>query len=86
MLSKILDSGDGSKNAFCALNHASYIANKQSVHLTAMNIMENPVKVYVGSQKLLDELLANFRADSTNILDQFRNEAAKSSVRIETVI
>jgi DNA polymerase III sliding clamp (beta) subunit (PCNA family) len=86
VLSKILVSGDGSKNPFRALDHAIYIANKVSVHITAINIMENPAKVYVKSQKLLDEILANFKEDATNTLDQFRNEAAKSSVRIETVI
>ena len=86
MLSKILVPVDGSKNAFRALDHAIYLANKVNVHVTAINVMENPPKVYVESQKLLDEILANFKAEATNILDQCRNQAAKSGVRIETVI
>jgi hypothetical protein len=61
VLSKILASGDGSKNAFCALDIVAYTANKVSVHITAINIMKNPAKIYVESQKPLTRSLLTSR-------------------------
>jgi nucleotide-binding universal stress UspA family protein len=86
MLSKILVPVDGSKNSFRALDHAIYIAKKLGAHITAINVIEKPPTVYVESQKLLDDLLAKFRAEAANILAQCENEAAKIDVKIETVI
>lgn len=86
MLSKILVPIDGSENSFRALDHAIYIGKKLGAHITAINVVDNPPKVYVESQKLLDDLLAKFRAEAANILDRCENEAAKSDVKIETVI
>jgi nucleotide-binding universal stress UspA family protein len=42
--------------------------------------------VYVESQKLLNDLLANFRAESARILDKCKQIAEKSDVKIETII
>jgi nucleotide-binding universal stress UspA family protein len=42
--------------------------------------------VYVQSQKILNDLLANFRTESADILDKCKQIAAKSDVKIETVI
>jgi nucleotide-binding universal stress UspA family protein len=51
-----------------------------------MNVIENPPTVYVESQKLLNDLLANFRAESARILDKCKQIAEKSDVKIETII
>jgi len=86
MLSKILVPVDGSNNSLRALDHAIYLANKIDAHITAMNVIDIPPTVYVESQKLLDDLLANFRSEAAKILDQYEKEAAKSGVKIEKVI
>ncbi len=86
MLSKILVPVDGSENSLRALDHAIYLAEKTGANITAMNVIENPPTVYVESQKLLNNLLANFRAESAKILDKCKQIAEKSDVKIETVI
>jgi nucleotide-binding universal stress UspA family protein len=86
MLSKLLVPVDGSENSLRALDHAIYLAKKTGANITAMNIIENPPTVYVESQKLLNDLLANFRAEAANILDKCKQIAEKSDVKIETVI
>jgi nucleotide-binding universal stress UspA family protein len=86
MLSKILVPVDGSENSLRALDHAIYLAKKTGANITVMNVIENPPTVYVESQKLLNELLANFRAEAANILDKCKQIAEKSDVKIETVI
>jgi nucleotide-binding universal stress UspA family protein len=86
MLSKILVPVDGSENSLRALDHAIYLAKKTGADITAMNVTENPPTVYVESQKLLNELLANFRAESAKVLDMCKQIAEKSDVKIDTVI
>jgi nucleotide-binding universal stress UspA family protein len=86
MLSKILVPVDGSENSLRALDHAIYLAKKTGADITAMNVIENPPTVYVESQKLLNELLAKFRAESAKVLDMCKQIAEKSDVKIETVI
>jgi nucleotide-binding universal stress UspA family protein len=86
MLSKILVPVDGSENSLRALDHAIYLAKKTGADITAMNVIENPPTVYVESQKLLNELLAKFRAESAKVLDMCKQIAEKSDVKIDTVI
>jgi nucleotide-binding universal stress UspA family protein len=77
---------DGSENSLRALDHAIYLAKKTGANITAMNVIENPPTVYVESQKLLNDLIAKFRAESANILDKCKQIAEKSGVKIETAI
>jgi nucleotide-binding universal stress UspA family protein len=86
MLSKILVPVDGSQNSLRALDHAIYLAKKIGADITAMNVIENPPTVYVESQKLLNDLLAKFRAESAKILDNCKQIAEKSDVQIGTII
>ena len=86
MFSKILVPVDGSENSLRALDHAIYLAKKIGADITAMNVIENPPTVYVESQKLLNDLFAQFRAESAKILDKCKQIAEKSDVKIETVI
>ena len=86
MFSKVLVPVDGSENSLRALDHAIYLAKKTDANITAMNVIENPPTVYVESQKLLNDLLANFRAESARILDKCKQIAEKSDVKIETII
>ena len=86
MLSKILVPVDGSDNSFRALDYAIFLAKKVDAHLTAMHVIENPPTVYVESQKLLNELLAKYKAESAKVLDKCKPVAEKSGIAIETVI
>jgi nucleotide-binding universal stress UspA family protein len=86
MFSKILVPVDGSDNSFRALEQAIFLAKGTGASLTAMHVIENPPTVYVESQKLLNELLANYRAESAKVLDRCKQVAEKSGVQIETVI
>jgi nucleotide-binding universal stress UspA family protein len=86
MLSKILVPVDGSENSLRAFEHAIYLAKNAGATITAMHVIEKPPTVYIESQKLLNDLLANFRAEAANILDKCQQLAAKSDVEIETVI
>ena len=86
MFSKILVPLDGSENSFRALDHAIVLAKTLRASLTAIHVVEKPPTVYVESQKLLNDLLASYRAESAKILDKCRQVASKSGVNIETVI
>lgn len=86
MFSKILAPVDGSDNSFRALDQAIFLAKSTGAGVTAMHVIENPPTVYVESQKLLNELLANYRAESAKVLDRCKQVADKSGVKIETVI
>src|SRR5262245_44852273 len=86
MISKILVPVDGSDNSLRALDHAIFIAKSTGAGLTAMNVVERPPTVYVESQKILDDLLARYRAEAEKILDRCKQLAEKSGVTIETVL
>jgi nucleotide-binding universal stress UspA family protein len=86
MLSKILVGVDGSDNSFRALDHAIFLAKRVEAHLTAIHVVENPPTVYVESQKLLNELLTKYKAESAKVLDRCKQAAEKSGVNIETVL
>lgn len=86
MFSKILVPVDGSDNSLRALDQAIFLAKGTGASVTAIHVIENPPTVYVESQKLLNDLLANYRAESAKVLDKCKQMAEKSGVRIETVI
>ena len=86
MLSKILAAVDGSDNSFRALDHAIFLAKKVEAHLTAIHVVENPPTVYVESQRLLNELLTKYKAESAKVLDRCKQAAEISGVNIETVL
>lgn len=86
MLSKILAAVDGSDNSFRALDHAIFLAKMVEAHLTAIHVVENPPTVYVESQKLLNELLTKYKAESAKVLDRCKQAAEMSGVIIETVL
>jgi len=86
MLSKILAAVDGSDNSFRALDHAIFLAKRVEAHLTAIHVVENPPTVYVESQKLLNELLTKYKAESAKVLDRCKQAAEMSGVIIETVL
>ena len=86
MLSKILVSVDGSKDSFPALDHGIHLAKKTDASITLMHVMEEPPTVYMKSQKVLNDILANFRTESQNILGKCKQIASGTDVKVETVI
>lgn len=86
MLSKILVPVDGSDNAFRALDQAIFLAKGAGAQLTAMHVIESPPTVYVESQKLLDDLMSNYRKESVKVLDRCKEVAQKAGAKIETVM
>lgn len=86
MFSKILVPVDGSDNSLRALDQAIFLSKSTGASVTALHVIENPPTVYVESQKLLNDLLANYRAESAKVLDKCEQIAEKSGVKIEAVI
>ncbi len=87
MFSKILVPVDGSDNSLRALDNAISLAKiTGATRLTAMHVIENPPTVYVESQKLLNDLLAKYRAESAKVLDRCKQKADEAGVKLDTVI
>lgn len=86
MISRILVPVDGSENSFRALEQALFIAKSTGAAITAVHVIERPPTVYVESQKLLDELLANYRRESEKILDKSQETAQGKGVKLETAL
>jgi nucleotide-binding universal stress UspA family protein len=86
MFSKFLVPVDGSDNAARALDQALILAKSTGATVTAMHVVERPPTVYVESQKVLNELLANYKKESAKILDKCKEVAQKHGVKLETVI
>jgi nucleotide-binding universal stress UspA family protein len=86
LISKILVPVDGSDNSLRALDQALFLAKSTGASITAMHVIESPPTVYVESQKLLNELLANYRKESAKILDKCKEIAQKQGLKIETVL
>jgi nucleotide-binding universal stress UspA family protein len=86
MFSKMLVPVDGSDNSFRALDQTIFLAKSTGASATAIHVIENPPTVYVESQKLLNDLLANYKAESAKVLDRCKQIADKNGVQIETVI
>ena len=75
-MKKILVPVDGSENSSRALEHAvSFAKDGDSAAVTILHVIDMPPTVYIESQKLLDQLLANFREESAKVLDKYRTLA-----------
>jgi nucleotide-binding universal stress UspA family protein len=84
--SKILVPVDGSDNSFRAFERALAIAKSTGAQVTAVLVIETPPTVYVESQKLLDQLLQNFRKESAKVLDRYEDAAEKQGMKVESVV
>lgn len=81
-MKKILVPVDGSENSSRALEHAVSLAkNNDATAITILHIIDMPPTVYIESQKLLDQLLANFREESSRVLDRYRALAQKHGAK-----
>lgn len=84
MFSKILVPVDGSDNSSRALDHALFLADKVGSHVSILYVMEPPPTVYVQSQKVLEDIMAKYRKESSAILNKAKEKASgKSDIEIE---
>lgn len=84
--SKILVPVDGSENSFRAFERALEMAKDTGAQMTTVLVIETPPTVYVESQKLLDELLKNYRQESAKVLDRYEDVAEKQGLKVESVV
>jgi nucleotide-binding universal stress UspA family protein len=84
MFSKILAPVDGSENSFRAIKAAIFLAQKLGSDVLVLHVLENLPKLYIESQKILNELLAARTKEGRDILNSCLEEAKKSNVSIKT--
>ena len=87
MLSKILVPVDGSENSFRALDHAIFLSTKiQEAQTTVMYIIEDQPSLYIYSPKTMEKVRADYKRESTKILERCKEMANKSGINIHTVL
>ena len=87
MLSKILVPVDGSENSFRALEHAIFLSRKiEGTQTTVTHIIEGPPSVYIYSPKVMEKVRADYKSESTKILERCKDMANKSGINIHTVL
>lgn len=86
MFSKILVPVDGSDNSYRALDTALFLSEKLGSNITVIHVMEDVPVLYIESQKLLSELLENYKKERKDILSKCSEIATKKGVTINTVL
>lgn len=86
MFSKILVPVDGSDNSYRALDTALFLSEKLGSNITVIHVMEDVPVLYIESQKLLSELLENYKNERKDILSKCSEIATKKGVTIDTVL
>jgi nucleotide-binding universal stress UspA family protein len=87
MLSKILVPVDGSENSFRALEHAIFLSTKiQETQTTVLYIIEDQPSLYIYSPKTMEKVRADYKRESTKILERCKEMANKSGINIHTVL
>lgn len=84
MFSKILVPVDGSENSYRAIKAATFLAEKLGSDVRALHVLENLPKLYIESQKILNDLLTARTKEGRDILTKCFEEAKKSGVNIKT--
>ena len=75
---------DGSITSYKALNAALELAQRIGSEVNVLHVMENVPKLYIESQKLLEQLLAARTDEGKKILDKCILEAKNNGVTIKT--
>lgn len=84
LFSKILAPVDGSENSYRAVKAAIFLAQKLGSDVLVLHVLENLPKLYIESQKILNDLLAARTKEGRDILNRCMEEAKKSNVSIRT--
>jgi nucleotide-binding universal stress UspA family protein len=75
---------DGSITSYKALNAALELAQRIGSEVNVLHVMENVPKLYIESQKLLEQLLAARTDEGKKILDKCILEAKNNGVTVKT--
>ena len=86
MFTKILVPVDGSDNSYRALDAALILSEKLGSNITVLHVMEEVPITHIESQKLLSELLENYKKENQDILSKCTEIARKKGVTINTIL
>jgi nucleotide-binding universal stress UspA family protein len=86
MFSKILVPIDGSENSKRAFSYASYLSKNLKGEVTILHVADAPPTVYLQSQKVLDELLEKYSKEREKVFDEYREDAERESIKINTKV
>lgn len=84
MFSKILVLVDGSGTSFKALSAAIVLSQRIVSQVTVLHVMEHVPKIYIESQKLLDQLLSTRTEEGKKLVEKCKLEAKSNDVIITT--
>ena len=77
---------DGSDNSYRALDAALFLSEKLGSDITVLHVMEQIPIIHIESQKLLSELLENYKKENQDILSKCLEIARKKGVTINTIL
>jgi len=77
---------DGSDNSYRALDAALFLSEKLGSNITVLHVMEQVPITHIESQKLLSELLENYKKENQDILSKCLEIARKKGVTINTIL
>jgi len=86
LFTKILVPVDGSDNSYRALDAALILSEKLGSNITVLHVMEEVPITHIESQKLLSELLENYKKENQDILSKCTEIARKKGVTINTIL
>ncbi len=86
MFTKILVPVDGSDNSYRALDAALFLSEKLGSDITVIHVMEEVPITHIESQKLLRELLENYKKENEEILSKCSEIARKKGLTINTIL
>jgi len=86
LFTKILVPVDGSDNSYRALDAALFLSEKLGSDITVLHVMEQIPIIHIESQKLLSELLENYKKENQDILSKCLEIARKKGVTINTIL
>ncbi len=86
MFAKILVPVDGSENSYRALDAALFLSEKLGSNITVLHVMEQVPITHIESQKLLSELLENYKKENQDILSKCLEIAKQKGITINTIL
>jgi nucleotide-binding universal stress UspA family protein len=86
MFTKILVPVDGSDNSYRALDAALIFSEKLGSKVTAVHVMEDIPILHIESEKLLKELLEDYKNQQELILAKSSEIARKKGLTIDTIL
>jgi nucleotide-binding universal stress UspA family protein len=86
LFAKILVPVDGSENSYRALDAALFLSEKLGSNITVLHVMEQVPITHIESQKVLSELLENYKKENQDILSKCSEIAKQKGITINTIL